>query len=72
MQEGCPIPLSDILWFTHSYPIAKAWCSYYTSRMQVFTQIMSIRRHFYLVVAIKLINEYVNIMAIINAEEEIH
>jgi len=33
------------LWSTHCYPIAKTWCSYYTSRKQMFTQIMSIRRH---------------------------
>ncbi|XP_068504160.1 uncharacterized protein [Phaseolus vulgaris] len=45
LQQGCPIPPTDILWSTHCYPIVKTWCSYYTSRMQMFTQIMSIRRH---------------------------
>ncbi|XP_068466719.1 uncharacterized protein [Phaseolus vulgaris] len=45
LQEGFPIPPTDILWSTYCYPIAKTWCSYYISRMQMFTQIMSIRRY---------------------------
>jgi len=32
-----------MLWFTYCYPTVHDWSSYYTSRMQVFTQIMSIR-----------------------------
>jgi len=31
---------------TNCYPTAQSWSTYYTSRMQVYTQIMSIRRYF--------------------------
>jgi len=40
LQDGCPIPSTDMCWSTHYYPIAKAWTSPYISHMQVFTQLM--------------------------------
>ena len=42
MLDDCPIPTVDILWCTHCYPEARLWSSYYISRMQSFTQLISI------------------------------
>ncbi|XP_068471255.1 uncharacterized protein [Phaseolus vulgaris] len=45
LKDGCPIPPTDILWASHRYPAAQTWLTYYTSRIQVYTQLMSIRRY---------------------------
>ncbi|XP_068498144.1 uncharacterized protein [Phaseolus vulgaris] len=46
LKAGCPIPPTDILWASHCYSTTQSWSTYYTSHMQVYTQIMSIRRYF--------------------------
>ncbi|XP_068498050.1 uncharacterized protein [Phaseolus vulgaris] len=45
LKDGCPIPPTDILWASHRYLAAQTWSTYYTSRIQVYTQLMSIRRY---------------------------
>ncbi|XP_068475180.1 uncharacterized protein [Phaseolus vulgaris] len=45
LKDGSPIPPTDILWASHRYPAAQTWSTYYTSRIQVYTQLMSIRRY---------------------------
>ncbi|XP_068471557.1 uncharacterized protein [Phaseolus vulgaris] len=45
LKDGCPIPPTNILWASHRYPAAQTWSTYYTSRIQVYTQLMSIRRY---------------------------
>ncbi|XP_052728519.1 uncharacterized protein LOC128195309 [Vigna angularis] len=42
LQEGCPLPMVNIMSSTHCYPEARAWSSIYTSRMHAFEQLMDI------------------------------
>ncbi|XP_052734136.1 uncharacterized protein LOC128196674 [Vigna angularis] len=42
LQEGCPLPMVNIMSSTHGYPEARAWSSIYTSRMHAFEQLMDI------------------------------
>jgi len=42
MVDDCFIPTADILRCTHCYPEARFWLSYYVSRIQSFTQLISI------------------------------
>jgi len=39
---NCPIPMVDIISFTHGYPKARAWSVFYANRMQTFVHLMSI------------------------------
>ncbi|XP_052723753.1 uncharacterized protein LOC108344436 [Vigna angularis] len=42
LQDGCPLPMVDIISSTHCYPEARAWSSFYTHRMQSFVELMEI------------------------------
>ncbi|XP_017416593.1 uncharacterized protein LOC108327396 [Vigna angularis] len=42
LQEGCPLPMVNIISSTHCYLEARAWSSIYTSRMQAFAQLMGV------------------------------
>ncbi|XP_047155305.1 uncharacterized protein LOC124826518 [Vigna umbellata] len=46
LQEGCPLPMVNIMSSTHCYPEARAWSYIYTSRMQTFEQLMDITTSF--------------------------
>ncbi|XP_014492146.1 uncharacterized protein LOC106754622 [Vigna radiata var. radiata] len=40
LQDGCPLPMVDIISSSHCYPEARAWSSFYTHRMQSFIELM--------------------------------
>ncbi|XP_052736682.1 uncharacterized protein LOC128197877 [Vigna angularis] len=42
LQEGCHLPMVNIISSTYYYPEARAWSSIYTSRMQAFAKLMGV------------------------------
>ncbi|XP_014522311.1 uncharacterized protein LOC106778829 [Vigna radiata var. radiata] len=46
LQEGCPLPMVNIISSTYCYAQARAWSSMYTSRMQAFAQLMNVSKSY--------------------------
>jgi len=40
LQDGCPIPMVDMIWSHYCYPEARAWSSFSVSRMQKFVELI--------------------------------
>ncbi|XP_052728511.1 uncharacterized protein LOC128195308 [Vigna angularis] len=42
LQDGCPLPMTDVICSTNCYPEARMWSYSYTNRMQAFSELMGV------------------------------